>query len=541
MKDYEIEILYHPGKANVMADGLSRKSVTNLATLLTTQKRLLRDLEELQIEVRIQGKEKLLSHLTIQIPLYERIKEAQKRDVHIQQIRDNMEQGKAKEFQLDNDIVKYGARICVPDDETLKEEILREAHNTPYTAHRGSTKMYQDLRKNFWWNNMKREIVDYVHHCLICQQIKAEHQKPAGLLEPLPVPEWKWTHITTDFVMGLPRTKQGYDAIWVVVDRLTKVAHFLPIRSTYSMEKLAELYIKEIVRLHGVPMCIISDRDARFRSRFWTAFQRAMGTKLNFCTTAHPQTDGQSERTIQTLEDMLRACVLDFGGSWIDSLPLVEFAYNNSYQATIGMPPFEALYGRRCRTPICWEELGDRKIYGLELVDETTGWIKQIQKRILMAQSRQKSYADNRRRPLEFQVGDMVFLRVAPIKSVRRIGKRDKLGPRYIGPFEVTERIGLVAYRLKLPPEMAHIHDVFHVSMLKRFLPDPKHVISYSTKSFHSDLTYEEQPVKILDYKEKFLRHRTIPLVKVLWRNQDIEEATWEPEEEMRKNYPHLF
>ena len=200
---------------------------------------------------------------------------------------------------------------------------------------------------------MKRDIAEYVSRCLACQQIKAEHQGPAGKLQPLPIPEWKWDKITMDFISGLPRTKKGNDAIWVIVDRLTKSAHFLPIKVTFSLERLAKLYIDEIVSRHGIPISIVSDRDPRFTSRFWPSLQKALGTKLKFSTAFHPQTDGQSERTIQTLEDMLRACVMDFAGSWDEHLPLMEFAYNNSYHSSIGMPPYEALYGRKCRTPIC--------------------------------------------------------------------------------------------------------------------------------------------------------------------------------------------
>ena len=207
---------------------------------------------------------------------------------------------------------------------------------------------------------MKNDIAVFVSKCLTCQQVKAEHQRPAGLLQPLPIPQWKWEDVTMDFVVGLPRTPEGYDSIWVIVDRLTKSAHFLPVKTTYTLERYATLYIREIVRLHGTPVSIVSDRDPRFTSQFWTSLQQAMGTTLKFSTAFHPQTDGQSKRTIQTLEDMLRACVIDFKRSWSDYLALIEFAYNNSYQGSIGMAPFEALYGRKCRTPVCWTEVGEQ-------------------------------------------------------------------------------------------------------------------------------------------------------------------------------------
>lgn len=248
---------------------------------------------------------------------------------------------------------------------------------------------------------MKREITEWVERCLVCQQVKAEHQRSGGLLQSLPVPEWKWEHTTLDFVLGLSRTQKGNNMTWVIVDRLTKSAYFLAIAETSKLEKLARFYIQEIVRLHGVPVSIVSDRDSRFTS--WKSFQQEMGTRLSMSTAFHPQTDGQSERTIQILEDMLRACVLDFKGSWEEYLPLVEFAYNNSYQAMIGMAPYEAPYGRRCRTPLCWNEVGERKLLGPELIQATLEKVKLIQKRILTAQSRQKSYADKHRRELLFK------------------------------------------------------------------------------------------------------------------------------------------
>nr|GEU72786.1 reverse transcriptase domain-containing protein [Tanacetum cinerariifolium] len=258
--------------------------------------------------------------------------------------------------------------------------------------------MYQDLRKLYWWPNMKADIAIYVSQCLTCAKVKAEHLKPSGLLQQPEIPEWKWENVTIDFVTGLPRTPSGYDSIWVIVDRLIKSAHFLPKKKTDTIEKLTELYLKEIVCKHGVPMSVISDRDSLFTSMFWVSLQKALGTQLDLSTAYHPETDGQSKRTIQTLEDMLRACVIDFGSSWDKHLPLVEFSYNNSYHASIKAAPFEALYGRKCRSTICWNEVGESQHTGPELVRETTEKIVQIKNRLLTARSRQKSYADLKRR-----------------------------------------------------------------------------------------------------------------------------------------------
>jgi hypothetical protein len=281
--------------------------------------------------------------------------------------------------------------------------------------------MYQDLKREYWWPGMKMDIAEFVARCIVCQQVKIEHQRPAGLLQPLEIPQWKWEQISMDFVEGLPRSQKGHDSIWVIVDRLTKSVHFLPVKSTYKTSQYAELFISEIVKLHGVPVSIVSDRDPIFTSHFWKAFQRALGTHLNMSTSYHPQTDGQSERTIQTLEDMLCAYVLEDGGSWNNHLPLIEFSHNNSYHSSIGMAPYEALYGRKCRTPLCWAEVGDKSIIGPEIIQETTLKIKSIQEKMRTTQGSQKSYADRRRRPLEFEEGDHVFLRITPILGLRDV------------------------------------------------------------------------------------------------------------------------
>ena len=194
--------------------------------------------------------------------LIERIKIAQSNDPQLQKIRDLINLGSQSEFCIHEDgSLRFGNQLCVPNDLDLKVEILKEAHNTSYTIHPGGTKMYRDLKETFWWNNMKREIAQYVAQCLVCQQVKIEHQRPAGFLQPLPILERKWEDITMDFVTGLPRTPTGKDAIWVIVDWLTRSAHFLAIRVDFSLERLARLYINEIVRLHGAPASIVSDRD----------------------------------------------------------------------------------------------------------------------------------------------------------------------------------------------------------------------------------------------------------------------------------------
>ncbi|RVW46074.1 Transposon Ty3-G Gag-Pol polyprotein [Vitis vinifera] len=399
-------------------DALSRKSVGSLAAIRGCQRQLLEELRSLQVHFRVMGLGALVANFRVQPDLVERIKTLQKNDFQLVQVMEEVKRG-----------------------------------------------------------SIKRDIAQFVAQCLVCQQVKAEHQRPAGSLQPLAIPEWKWEHITMDFVIGLPRTLGGNNAIW------------------------------EIVRMHGVPVSIVSDRDPRFTSRFWHSLQKALGTKLSFSTAFHPQTDGQSERVIQVLEDLLRACILDLQGNWDDHLPLVEFAYNNSFQASIGMAPFEALYGRNCRSPICWNDVGERKLLGPKLVQLTVEKVALIKERLKAAQSRHKSYANHRRRDLEFEMGDHVFLKVSLMKSVKRFGRKGKLSPRFMGPFEILEKVGTLAYKVALPPSLSKIHNVFHVSTLRKYIYDPSHVVELESIQISEDLTYEEVPVQIVDVMDKVLRH----------------------------------
>ncbi|GKB65583.1 putative reverse transcriptase domain-containing protein [Tanacetum coccineum] len=355
--DYDCEIRYHPGKANVVADALSRKE-------------------------RVKPKRVRAMNITLQSSIKDRIMSAQKEAVDESA---GLQKGLDEMIEQRNDgTLYYLDRIWVPLKGKMRTLIMDEAYKSKYYVHPGADKMYYDLRDRYWWPGMKKDIA---------------------------------------------KTSSGHDTIWVIVDRLTKSAHFLPMREDYKMDRLARLYLNEIVSRHGVSISIISDRDSRFTSRLWQSMQEALETRLDMSTAYHPQTDGQSERTIQTLEDMLRACVLDFGGSWDVHLLLVEFSYNNSYHASVRCAPFEALYGRKCRSLILWAEVGEGQLIGPD-------------------------YADKRRKPLEFSVGDYVLLKVSPWKGVVCFGKKGKLAPRFVGPFEIIEKVGLVAYRLDLHEEL---------------------------------------------------------------------------------------
>ena len=266
-----------------------------------------------------------------------------------------------------------------------------------------------------------------------------------------------------------------------------------------------------------------------------------MGTWLTMSTTFHPQIDGQLERIIQVLEDMLRACVLDHKGSWEEHLPLLEFTYNNSYQASIQMAPYETLYGRPCRSPICWTEVGESSITGPDMIRDTSEKVSLIRHRLLTAQSRKKSYVYVRRQPLEFEVGDHILLKVRPKRGVVRFGKCGKLSPRFIGPFKIFKRVDTIAYQLALAPSMLGVHEIFHVSMIRRYTPDPAHVVDLGEIEVDTDETFEEGLVCIMDSRDQVLRHKTVRLVRVLWQHRGVEESTWEREDTMRATYPFLF
>jgi hypothetical protein len=266
-----------------------------------------------------------------------------------------------------------------------------------------------------------------------------------------------------------------------------------------------------------------------------------LDTQLNFSSAYHPQTDGQTERTNQVLEDMLRACALKHGGSWDKSLPYAEFSYNNGYQASLKMSPFEALYGRKSRTPLYWDQTGERQFFGPKLIQEAEEQVRIIRENLRVAQTRQKSYADNRRRLLEFKEGDHVYLKVSPIRGMRRFKVKGKLSPRFIGPFLILKRVGEVAYQLEVHDHLADVHDVFHVSQLKKRLRVPKEQVPMEDLSVQDDLTYTEYPIKILDTLTRVTRNKVINMCKVQWSHHGEDEATWEREEELRIDFPHLF
>ncbi|GJR29282.1 putative reverse transcriptase domain-containing protein [Tanacetum coccineum] len=450
LSDYDCDIRYHPGKANVVADARSRKErdqpLRVRALVMTISLDLPKQILNAQTEAR---KPENIKKEDVEGMLVENAKNPEAiRTIKL-------------EPRADGTLCLNG-RSWLPCYGDLRTVIMHESHKSKYSIHSGSDKMYQDMKKLYWWPNMKADIATYVSEGLTCAKVKVEHQRPSGLLVQPKIPEWKWDNITMDFVTKLPKSSQGYDTIWVIVDRLTKSVIFTPMRETDPMDKLVRIYLKEVVTRHEVHVSIICDRDSRFASNFWRSLQNALGTNLDMSTAYHPQTDEQSERTIQTLEDMLRAYAIDFG------------------------------------------KVGEAQILGPELIPEITKKIIQIKQRMQAARDRQKSYADLKCKPMEFQVKDKVMLKVSPWKGVIRFGKWGKLNPRYVGPFKVIERVGEVAYKLELPEELSRVHNTFHVSNLKKkcHADEP---LAVPLDGLHLDdkLHFVEKPLEVVGREAK--------------------------------------
>eukprot|EP00253_Pinus_taeda_P014522 PITA_14522 len=517
LSGFDFEIKHLKGKENRVADALSRK---------------------VQCVCRI-------SVSKWQCTLLEKIKLVADQDVVYQQIKQQVQQLSDKEikqgYELDDaGMLYFHKRLYVPNEDSLRKLILDEFHISHYTGHPGYQKMVTALRKEYYWPKMKKEVTEYLARCLECQQIKVEHLHPAGLLQPLPIPEWKWETISMDFITGFPRTKKNNDSIMVVVDKLTKATHFIPVQSTYKVVQIAHIFMQNVFKLHGLPKVIIYDRDVKFTSTFWRTLFAELGTQLNFSTAYHPQTDGQTEHLNQVVEDMLRACVMMKPTQWEEYLHLVEFAYNNGYHTSTQVSPFEVLYGRKCRTPSSWGGPEDRLRFGPDMLKEMEDMVKKVHNKLKDAQDRQKNFTNRKRRFKKFQVGDHVFVRIQTRRSTLQWSGCAKLAPRYFGPFQILARVGPVAYQLALPSHIK-IHNVFHVSVLKQYVYNPKHVIQWQDVRVKLEGEVLVEPLTILDRREVQLRKRVIIQAKVQWQHYGPEEATWEDEELRKEAYPNLF
>jgi hypothetical protein len=311
--------------------------------------------------------------------------------------------------------------------------------------------------------------------------------------------------VTMDFITGLPIKRKQHDSIMVVVDKLTKATHFIPLKTTHRVADVADIFLKEVARLHEIPKTIVSNRDLKFTSNFWNGLFKGFRMNLNFSTTYHPKFDGQTERVNIVIEDMLRMYVMDKPSRWEDYLHLVEFTYNNGHHASLKMIPFEVLYGRKCNTLVSWDNLADKEVIGLEMLKEMEDQMIKIKHNLKVDQDRKKSYADSNRNHREFKVGDHVFLKVKTNMSSLKLGSCAKLAARFCGPFEILERIGPVAYMLSLPASMT-VHNVFHVSLLKKYVPDANNVIDWNVIQVEPEGVLQVHLMRILDRKSKQLR-----------------------------------
>ncbi|XP_052878851.1 uncharacterized protein LOC128285388 [Gossypium arboreum] len=425
-----------------------------------------------------------------------------------------IEKGNTVDFGLNSEGVLYfRGKICVPKDTDLRQAILQEAYSSPYVMHPGGNKMYRDLRGIYWWLGLKREVTDFARKCLTCQQSSIQMAPYGALYDHKCRTPSCWTELGQWRVLGPDLVSDTESKVRLIRDRLkaasdrqksyANLKHFVDIILS-NLRLMFDEYVKKSKSTSSslAKSSNVSDNNIVYSSLhqhnvnsvdFEGDFDESDDDK--WCgTLTTPQAGSTAVGLIQVLKDILRSCVLEFSSSWERYLPLVEFAYNNSYQSSIKVAPFKALYGRRCRTPLCWFELDERHIVGPELIQET-----------------------------EENVRDGVFLKVSPWKKVLRFKRKGKLGLIFIGPYKVIETIEPVAYRLRLLTKLEHIHDVFYMSKLKKYRSDPSYIFPIKEIEVRSDLTYEKELIKILAREIKLLCNKSIPLVKVLWRNNKIE------------------
>jgi hypothetical protein len=441
-----------------------------------------------------------------------------------------------KGFSLHHGLVKYKGRLVIGENLALQTKLIDNLHDSAVGGHSGIQATYQRAKKLYYWAGMKLAVELFVRQCQVCQQAKHSNLKPAGLLQPLPLPTGPWQELTMDFIEGLPLS-DGANVILVVVDRLTKYAHFLPLRHPYTAASVAKLLMDHVIKLHGVPISIISDRDKIFTSAVWKSLFKAVGTKLNYSTAYHPQTDGQSERVNQCLEQYLRCAVQDHPKQWRHWLAMAEFWYNTSHHTALGCSPFTALY----RTEPNFGAMPNITVSDdSPVIGEVRDYQFQtefLRAKLLQAQQRMKSQADKNRTERQFQVGERVLLKLQPYAQHSVVNRPcTKLSYKYFGPYEVLERIGAVAYKLQLPPA-AKVHPVFHVSQLKPFTAKYSPVFSELPLVPALDAS-SARPQHILD--RRMVRDGQSAAVQILvkWSHLPPNEATWEDYYRLQQRFP---
>jgi hypothetical protein len=442
-------------------------------------------------------------------------------------------------YALHNGIIRFHGRVWIGSNSALQTKLISAFHSSAVGGHSGIHVTYQRLKRLFAWTGLKMQVTEFVKQCDTCQHAKHSNSPPGGLLQPLPLPSGHWRDITMDFVEGLPLS-DGYNTILVVVDRFTKFAHFVPLRHPFTAPAVARLFVDTVVKLHGMPHTIVSDRDKIFTSVFWKELFHQLGTKLKFTTAYHPQTDGQSERVNQCMEMFLRCAVQDAPRQWRRLLPLAEFWYNSCFHTALGCSPFFALYGHEPNfgaIPMI-EQDSTSPVAGV--LTERAAHLALLKQNLELAQRRMKTNADKHRTEREFQVGEAVLLRLQPYAQTSVVNRPfPKLAYKYFGPYTVLERIGMVAYRLELPAS-SKIHNVFHVSQLKDYRADYTPVFTELPTLPALDCV-DTAPEAILDRRMMKKGNRAIVQVLLKWKNLPKETATWEDWDTLKESFPEVL
>ena len=422
-----------------------------------------------------------------------------------------------------------GEQLVVPDIDSVKRGILYELHDAPYSGHVGVARTLHAVQRSFWWPGLNKYVLRYVQACPLCQRNKATNQRPAGLLNPLQIPEHVWASVSMDYITDLPKTLRGHDTILVFVDRLSKMVHFAPTTKTVTAEGTAQLFVDHVFKLHGLPKDIVSDRDSRVMAGFFKELTKLLGTKQSPSTAFHPQSDGQTERMNRVLQDMLRHYVSAQQDDWDLRLSAAEFACNNAYQESIGTTPFRLNHGRDPHLPLSIPGQHTKVHAAQQFADRMQAGLNDAKRTLQAAQDRQKAIYDKNHRELTFQVGDEVLLRTKNIK-LKHPGS-PKLLPKWIGPFPVERVVNEVAYKLTLPANY-RIHDVFHVSLMKPYRSDGR--VQPPPPPLEVDGEEWLLVERILDHRDIKYRKKVVRreyLVK--WEGYGPEHNSWEPESQV--------
>ncbi|PNX81711.1 transposon Tf2-1 polyprotein [Trifolium pratense] len=509
---FDFEVIYKVGVENKVADALSRKhEEAEVKTLLS-------------YPIWTQGGQ--LQQEIMQDPVLKQIVEAIQSDPMSK-----------PGFTIKGGILFYKNRLVISAKSPMIDDLLKDFHSSPSGGHSGYLRTYRRMAGTLYWQGMMKRVQEFIKACDTCQRQKYAATTPSGLLQPLPIPGLVWSEISMDFITNLPKSN-GYEAILVVVDRLSKYSHFVPLKHPFTARSIASIFVKEIVRLHGVPESILSDRDPLFVSIFWKELFKLLGTVLKMSSAYHPQTDGQTEVVNRCLESYLRCFIADQPKSWAHWIPWAELWYNTTFHISTGFTPFEVVYGRKPPVLVHFLE-GETRVEAVaqELRDRDEA-LRQLKFNLQNAQAQMKVQADKKRKDVKFEVGDWVFLKLRPHRQqsvVQRI--HQKLAPRFFGPYQIIKKVGSVAYKLQLPTT-SKIHPTFHVSQLKKAVGNytPTNELPASLEVDKGDVS----PAKLLSWRDKFDAGTHTREWLVQWEGMDIGDATWEEELLLKSQFPDL-